>query len=275
MRTTKPFSIRQFSFFASAQSLALVLGLYAILPNLWAGQIAAGGGMIFLVFLGMHLMVCFFEWFFHRYLLHTMPMAFVKSFAINHRNHHALTRIALLPAPESVNRVVINRYPIVEKEQHRYATFPWWALLGFWAFFTPLIVLLQLLFPHMPFLLGGYMAVAWSMMCYEIFHAIEHRPYEWWKNATEHPRFGPLWRRIYGFHHMHHANIRCNEAIGGFFGLPVADWAFKTYHQPKELLLSGRVATVEQFTIRAPWRIVQLLDRWVRGQEAVLARSGR
>jgi len=116
--------------------------------------------------------------------------------------------------------------------------------------------------------MGGYAAITWSMCLYEILHAIEHRPYEWWKQATEHPRFGAFWRKLYGFHHMHHANISCNEAISGFFSLPIADWAFGTYHQPKDLLLEGRVATAKDFAVPPPLPFVRWLDAWARKREA-------
>src|SRR6266850_436271 len=126
----------------------------------------------------------------------------------------------------------------------------------------------QVLLPRLPVLMGGYAAITWSMCLYEILHAIEHQPYEWWKRATEHPRLGGVWRKLYGFHHMHHANVSCNEAISGFFGLPIADWVLGTYHQPKELLLEGRVATARDFAVPRPPRIVQWLDGWARKREA-------
>jgi hemolysin III len=71
---------------------------------------------------------------------------------------------------------------------------------------------------------------------------------------------------------MHHANIGCNEAISGFFSLPVPDWCFGTYHQPKQLLLEGRRATAEEFKVRRPSRIVLWLDRWAKGREAKIQR---
>jgi hemolysin III len=111
------------------------------------------------------------------------------------------------------------------------------------------------------------------MCLYEILHAIEHLPYEWWKHATEHPRLGFMWRQLYGFHHMHHANISCNEAISGFFGLPIADWVLRTYHQPKELLLEGRVATAKDFAVPPPPGFVRWLDAWARKRESRLRRA--
>ena len=67
---------------------------------------------------------------------------------------------------------------------------------------------------------------------------------------------------------MHHANISCNEAISGFFGLPLADWILGTYHQPKELLLEGRLATAKDFAVPAPPPLVRWLDGWARSRES-------
>jgi hemolysin III len=74
---------------------------------------------------------------------------------------------------------------------------------------------------------------------------------------------------------MHHANISCNEAISGFFGLPIADWVFRTYHQPRELLLEGRMATARDFAIGRPWPFVAWVDAWVRRRESAAMRRGR
>jgi hemolysin III len=71
---------------------------------------------------------------------------------------------------------------------------------------------------------------------------------------------------------MHHANIGCNEAISGFFGMPVPDWIFGTYHQPKELLIDGRMATAKDFAIRPPRGFVAWIDRWARRREAGIMR---
>jgi hemolysin III len=268
------FSISWFIVQAVAQYAALMVVFRFALPKVWAAQFAAGWLPVVLVFLGMHLFMCFFEWAFHRYVLHAMVSRPLNTFASAHRSHHGLTPIKLQPASEGSDRYVLNRYPITEEEQHQDSAFPWWALAAWWLLFTPLLALLQWALPSLPVLFGGYAAITWSMFLYEILHAIEHLPYEWWKRATEHPRFGSVWRQIYGFHHMHHANIGCNEAISGFFGLPVADWAFGTYHQPKELLLEGRVATAKDFAVPPPPALVRRLDEWARKRESQLRRSG-
>ncbi len=271
-RVQAKFSIFWFSLQALAQYALLLLAFRFLLPGVWEKQFAAGWLALLLTFLAWHLFICFFEWGFHRYVLHSVTTPWLQWFARGHRSHHGLTPIRLQAVSEGSDRYVLNRYPITEEEQNVDAAFPIYAIVAFWAFFTPLLVVVQLLLPKAPVLMGGYAAITWSMCLYEILHAIEHRPYEWWKHATEHPRFGGFWRRIYGFHHMHHANISCNEAISGFFSLPIADWAFGTYHEPKELLLEGRVATARDFAVPPPPGWVRWLDAWSRKRESALRR---
>jgi hemolysin III len=271
--TAHRFSIFWFSVQIALQLGALLAAFRFLLPDLWAAQFTHGIAGIVLVFLGVHLFLGFFEWAFHRYVLHSVVWGHLALFARAHRNHHGLTSIRLQPVAAGSDRYVLNEYPITEEEQFKDSAFPPWAYLGFVAWFAPLLIGLQWLFPTVPFLLGGLLAITWSMSLYEILHAIEHLPYEWWKRATEHQRFGGMWRKIYGFHHMHHANISCNEAISGFFGLPIADWVMGTYHQPKELLLEGRVATAKDFAVPRPPRLVQWLDGWARRRESEIRRA--
>ena len=262
------FSITRFSVLVVLQLAVLAFAVRQYFPTFWAAQVGAGVLAFALVFLGMHLFNSFFEWFFHRYVLHAMTVWWLGRFARGHRHHHSLTSIRLLkPAAEGSDRFILNEYPITAEEQYPDSAFPAYALIAFWLLFTPLLVVAQLLAPGWPILLGGYAAIAWSMTLYEVLHAMEHWPYEWWQRATEHPRFGGFWRKLYGFHLMHHANIGCNESISGFFGLPIPDWCFGTYHQPKELLLEGRLATARDFAIGRPRAVVQFLDRWARRRE--------
>jgi hemolysin III len=277
MQNTPPrphFSILWFCVQTLAQYAVLLVAFRFLLPAVWTRQFAAGWPLLILVFLASHLALCFFEWGFHRYVLHSMTSRWLVYFARGHRNHHSLTPIKLQPVTTGSDRYVLNRYPITEVEQHEDSAFPIYATLAFWLLFTPVLVGVQLLLPHLPILICGYTAITWSMFLYEVLHAVEHQPYEWWKRATESARFGFVWRRLYGFHHMHHANISCNEAISGFFGLPIADWAFGTYHQPKELLLEGRVATARDFAIKTPPPIVRWIDEWARKRETRMIRRG-
>jgi hemolysin III len=266
----RPFSFWKFAPAVTLQYAGFLLAVRWLAPALWTRELAAGPWAIVLVFLAAHLVTCFFEWFFHRYLLHSVILGWLRWLAGAHRNHHALTSIQLARDEAGPGRFVLNRYPIVDEDQLEDAVFPVYALLVFWLVFTPLIVGAQLALPHAPVVVGGYAAVTWAMISYETLHAVEHLPYAWWERATEHPRYGWLWRRLYGFHHFHHANVGSNEAISGFFGLPLADWLFRTYHQPAELLLHGRIATARDFQVRAPWSFVVAWDRWARKREAQL-----
>ncbi len=266
------FSILRFLVEIALQCGLLLLAFRTFFPALWHRQFAAGWLPMLVVFLIVHLVLAFFEWAFHRYVLHSITTPLLTYFARGHRSHHGLTPIRLQSAPDGGDRYVLNRYPITEEEQFVDSAFPIYATIAFWALFTPLLIPFQLLLPKVPVMLGGYAAVTWSMVLYEVLHAIEHQPFEWWKRATESRRFGKAWRALYGFHHMHHANIACNEAIGGFFGLPIPDWLFGTYHQPKELLLEGRLATARDFAVPPPPPLVQRLDRWARKRESEIHR---
>jgi hemolysin III len=267
------FSIPLFAVLVALQVGLLFAGYRVLLPGLWERQLAGGAGAFIAVFVAMHLFLCFFEWFFHRYVLHGVTMRWLRSLATEHRHHHGLTPIRLRPVVEGSDRFVLNEYPITHEAQFESSAFPAYALVAFWIWFTPLLVVSQLLLPRFPVMLAGYAAIAWSLLSYEILHAIAHWPYEWWRNATEHPRWGGFWRRLYGFHHMHHANVGCNESIGGFFGLPLADWCFGTHHQPRELLLEGRKATAKDFAVRRPRAVVRWMDGWSRRRESGIVRD--
>jgi hemolysin III len=274
-RNYRRFSIFRFALLVVAQVVLLFVGYRLLLPEQWARQLS-GGPLVFIsVFLAIHVFLSFFEWFFHRYVLHGVTTRWLMGFANSHRHHHKLTPIRLRPVAEGSDRYILNEYPITQEAQYPNSAFPFYALAAFWVVFTPLFLAVQLLLPELPVLLAGYGAIALSMVLYEILHAIDHWPYEWWRWATEHPKFGAMWRGLYGFHFMHHANIGCNEGIGGFFGLPLADWCFGTYHQPKQLLLEGRKATAKDFAVRSPRGFVRWLDRWVRKQETNILRDSR
>jgi hemolysin III len=272
VRTQGRFSIARFTGLALLQLGALYLLLSLAFPQMWARQIAAGPLAFVIVFVAGHLFLSVFEWFFHRYVLHLVTARWLGHFAREHRKHHSLTAVRLRSTEDGSHRVILNEYPITQEVQNENAAFPFYAMAAFWAIFALPLLAVQWALPQWPILLGGFAAIAWSMMLYEILHAIEHWPYQWWRTATEHPRFGRFWRLVYGFHLMHHANVGCNESISGFFSLPLSDLAFGTYHQPRELLLEGRKATAEEFTVRPPLRAVRWLDRWARGREARIQR---
>ena len=273
VRAPKEFSIRLYLAQVFVQFAALLIAIRVLLPALWEQQLRAGPGMILATVVVLHLLTAFVEWGFHRYILHSAALSLFNAYTRGHRHHHKLTPVHIRPAPDGTGRVIYNDYPITREAQWEDSAFPPYALVVIWASFTPILVLAQVLLPDAPVILGGYTAVTLSTAGYEVLHAIEHLPYEWWKRATEHPRFGRFWRPIYGFHLFHHANVKANEAIFGWFGIPVADWVFGTLFVPKNLLLHGRMAIGNELKVQPPRWLVRKLDTWFNRLELRDARG--
>jgi len=266
--STKPVVEEEFSLWlflvVVAASLAGVMALVWWLapPAVWAAQVGSAGWKFLAVFLGMSLFICFLEFFFHRYVLHKPVIPALSYFYRQHTHHHSLTRITRRRTPGGLEvNFVENFYPIVKEEQKEASFFPWYTFLGFSVFLTPMFVLLQWLAPAFPWFSAGYAAMASSLLIYELFHAIEHWSFEKWSPLIEHPRFGAFWRKVYSFHLRHHAVIDCNEAISGFFTLPVADWVFGTCVIPGVLYQHGRsVAEEKEFLSPHPIAPIRWLD---------------
>ncbi len=163
-------------------------------------------------------------------------MRFLRSLCTSHLTHHKLTFIRFDERAGAVR----SAYPIVDAAHDDQSTFPPWALIPFFAFFTPFFAPMAFSFPWLPILIGGYAAIAIAHCLYEVIHAVHHQPYDTWKPRLEHRVFGRAWRWLYGFHQAHHANYKCNLNVAGFFGLPLADLAFGTYRQPSPLLRRRR-----------------------------------
>ncbi|MBX3748823.1 MAG: hypothetical protein KF897_01890 [Opitutaceae bacterium] len=259
----------------SLAGLCLVLALLA--PAVWQAQLAAGWVAIAGVILAVHLAAAFVEFFFHRYVLHAPLVPFLAYFYRQHTLHHALTRVGYQKGRhtgESMPCLVENRYPIVEEKQFEASYFPWYSLIVFTAISCLVLVPLQFLLPTVPVMLGGVCAVFLSLVLYETIHAVEHWPQATWDRLVAHPWQGRFWRKAYAFHLRHHADIRCNEAISGFFALPVPDWLFGTYVDPNTLYRHGEVAPPAEFVSPRPrFAFVRWLDQ--RAAESVQARRQR
>lgn len=246
-------------------SFAAMLGLVWWLGprSVWAAQISGAWWKLPSVFLAVSMFNCFMEYFFHRYVLHKPVLPFLSYFYRQHTHHHSLTRITRRRTPGGLEvNFVENFYPIVKEEQKEASFFPWYTFLIFAACLTPFFALLQWLVPSLPWFLGGYGALASSLLIYEIFHAIEHWSFEKWGPLIDHPRMGNFWRKVYSFHLRHHAVIDCNEAISGFFIMPVADWVFGTCIIPGVLYKHGQtVAEEKEFLSPHPVAPIRWLDR--------------
>jgi len=275
------FSLRLFTFTVLATLAGLLIILRWAAPGVWIDQFIAPAWALLVAFLGVSLINAFFEYFFHRYLLHTPVIPIVSRLYRQHTLHHSLTRIARKSTRDGRGLLFIeNKFPIIEPEQGEASFFPWYSLAIFSLLLTPLLALLQWALPAFPWFLGGFAALAVSMTLYEVLHAINHWPMEKWEPLILSPRWGWFWQPVYAFHLRHHAVIDCNESISGFFGLPVSDWVFRTCIIPQTLYAEGEEWTMEKFKSPRPVGMIRVLDTWaakaVQRRRALAAgQSGR
>lgn len=257
------FSLPRFAFTV----LVTVLGLLAILrwalPNVWHDQWRLLGANAAVAFVALMVVNCFFEYFFHRYALHTPAIPWVRRLYQQHTLHHALTRIGRKPGGAGRELVLIeNKFPMTEPEQGEASFFPWYALAAFALLLSPFLALLQWLLPAYPWFLTGIAALTVSLTLYEVFHAINHWPLEAWDPLITHPRWSWFWRPIYSFHLRHHAVIDCNESVSGFFGLPLADWVFGTCVIPRSIYAADAEWRAAEFRRPVPRWPIRALDAW-------------
>lgn len=260
---SEAFSLRLFTLTVLTTLALLFTALRFLAPRVWEAQFLGSLGKGAVAFVGLSLLNAFIEYFFHRYVLHTPAIPLLRRFYKQHTLHHALTRIGRRQARDGRNVLVVeNKFPIVEPEQDEASFFPWYSLAVFAVLLSPLLGALQWLWPSFPWFFSGFGALAVSLALYEVLHAINHWPFEQWEPLIHHPRWGWLWRPAYAFHLRHHAVIDCNESISGFFGLPVADWAFGTMVMPKTIYADGEECTPEKFRSPAPRALIRALDGW-------------
>ena len=260
---SEEFSLPLFVLTVLATLAALLAALRLFAPAVWDQQFLAPIGRGIIAFLVISLVNCFVEYFFHRYVLHTPAIPFLRRLYRQHTLHHALTRIARKPGRDGRGILFIeNKFPIVEPEQNEAAFFPWYSLAVFALVLTPLLAGLQWLFPSFPWFLGGFAALAVSLTLYEVLHAINHWPFEQWEPLLVHPRWGRFWEPVYAFHLRHHAVTDCNESLSGFFGLPLGDWAFGTCVIPRTVYADGEEWTPDKFHSPQPRGFIRRLDAW-------------
>lgn len=260
---TEEFSLPLFVLTVVATLAGLLAALRLFAPSVWDQQFLAPIGKAIIAFLVISLVNAFMEYFFHRYVLHTPAIPFLRRLYKQHTLHHALTRIARKKSRDGRGILFIeNKFPITEPEQGEASFFPWYSLAVFALVLSPLLALLQWLFPSFPWFLSGFAALAVSLTLYEVLHAINHWPFEKWEPLIQNPRWGWFWRPAYAFHLRHHAVTDCNESISGFFGLPVADWVFGTCVIPQTVYAEGEEWTPEKFRSPAPRPFIKALDVW-------------
>src|ERR1051326_6514118 len=247
--------------------LVTLAGLFATLrllvPGVWAAQFITPVWKGAVAFLILSVVNAFVEFFFHRYVLHRPAIPLLRRLYKQHTLHHALTRIARKSIHDGRGILFIeNKFPIVEPEQGEASFFPWYSLAIFALLLSPLLALLQWLFPSFPWFLSGFAALSVSLTLYEVLHAINHWPFEKWEPLITHRFWGRFWMPVYAFHLRHHAVIDCNESISGFFGLPITDWVFGTCVIPQTVYADGEEWTPEKFQAPQPRWIIRQLDVW-------------
>jgi len=253
-QTHEAFSLVNFLIFNLA-TLGLIFGVMKLLfPGVWWSQLNAPWLVLIGTFLGCHLVNAFFEYFFHRYVLHAKVIPGFGHFYDKHNQHHDLTDI------EQTN-VTTNKFPIIEDIQHESSFFPWWTFFGFALMMTPVYMIVWLLFPTLPIFLAGYLSMLFSILLYELFHMALHLPLSFWNPKFKHKRYGRIWKIIYTFHLRHHANVRSNESVSGFFGIPIPDFIFGTYIQAKTLYPDQTIVPLTEFQSPKPYLFIRTLDK--------------
>jgi hypothetical protein len=125
---------------------------------------------------------------------------------------------------------------------------------------------LKLMFPTEPMLISVIFSVTLFYCSYEVWHAILHLPYErFWQPMMEGRWTKRVFRRMYGFHLMHHWRPTSNLAIVGFWGVALWDHAFRTHRRPERLPLHGAEVNYHDASLAKPLWPIALLDRWQSG----------
>lgn len=227
-------------------------------PVVWEAQISASWQLLLTTFLVTHLFMAFVEFFFHRYALHTNAIPLFSHFHKQHNLHHGLTAVARDPL------YVRNEYPIVEEEQHEASFFPWYTFLLFSALFTPFFILAHFMLPGIPVFIAGYTGLMFSMVLYEFIHNTWHMSLTTWHRLFKQKFFGNIWKTIYTFHLRHHADVRCNESVSGFFGIPIPDILFGTYVYTGTLYPHKQIVSDHEFISPQPIFFIRWLDAFFK-----------
>jgi hemolysin III len=280
----KPHRVPFASFFlwTGAQFALFFLALWLIVPTMLSQELAQPGSIVLWTFL-LGLPLSAFEYFYHRYLLHSAVLPFMAAMHRAHSTHHGLTAVKAPVNPKDPETLVPvhSEYPVEEAHQEESMMFPAYSISIFYGIFLLLIALpLKLIFPEAPIVVSVIFVTTLQYALYEFWHAITHLPYErFWKPFTEHKRFGWLGRRIYSFHLMHHWRPSTNLAVVGFWGVAIWDYAFRTHRRPKRLPVPGAEVNFTDAAIKKPLFPVSMLDRFSgplykgsRRLEAFLAR---
>ncbi|HEY0867834.1 MAG TPA: hypothetical protein VGE01_10660, partial [Fimbriimonas sp.] len=197
----------RFFLLTGLQFMAALVLVRLFAPSLFAQESAMPLGVLaWAALFGIPLSL--FEYLYHRYLLHSAVLPFLGSMHAAHSLHHGLTSVK---APISGNTptelvTVKSEYPVEHEHQEEAMEFPFYSVSIFMAIFLVLFGLpAKLLFPETPAILGILVGATLYYSAYELWHAVLHLPYDrFWRPAMESRKIGPVVRRVYCFHLMHH-----------------------------------------------------------------------
>lgn len=271
-----------FFLWTGAQFLLAFFALWLIVPQIFAHEIAQPGSILLWTFL-LGLPLSAFEYFYHRYLLHSAVLPFMAAMHRAHSTHHGLTSVRAPVNSKEPERLVPvhSEFPVEEAHQEESMMFPVYSISIFYGvFFLILGLPLKLIVPSAPILISLIFVVTLQYALYELWHAVTHLPYErFWKPFIDHKRFGRIGKRIYAFHLMHHWRPTTNLAVVGFWGVAIWDYVFRTHRRPKRLPVAGAEVSFADIAIKKPLFPISALDRisgtFYRGSrkiEAFLAR---
>lgn len=263
------FPYLRFAFAVIVHLLAVLAIYWWVSPGVFKQELDHGVvGVLFATFL-VGLPLSLFEFGYHRYLLHSAVLPFLKSMNFAHGRHHGLTNVTLdrqgAPKDDPGPHPVKNKYAIEESYQEESMMFPLYSLAIFYPIFGILVALpLKLLFPGQPFILATLIAVTLYVCWYEIWHMIQHLPYSrFWKPLLYESRFQKMWRWIYNFHLVHHFLRMMNMAVVGFWGFAIWDHVFKTCYRMRTLPVPGaRVLLTEKNDAPHPVWVIGKVDSW-------------
>ena len=270
-------------FAATFAQLAAALGVfYWIAPQAFLAEVSQPWKIVLWTAL-FGLPLSLFEYLYHRYLLHSAVLPFLRSMHRAHSHHHGLTNVKAAVKPGEPDQMVAveSKYPIEHEHQEESMMFPLYALSIFYAMFLVLFgIPAALLFSGAPIFISLLLTVTLCYGAYEVWHAIVHLPYEkFWKPMMESRAFGKATRHAYGFHLMHHWRPTCNLAVVGLWGFAIWDYAFGTHRRPERLPIHGSEVKFEDAVLKKPRFPIAQLDRlgsrwytWSRKVEATLAR---
>jgi len=256
-------------FLAISAQYAAAVALFAyIAPEAFRAETSSFWNVVYWVaILGLPLSL--FEYLYHRYLLHSAVLPFLGSMHRAHSTHHGLTYVKapVLPSEPAKLVEVRSEYPIEEEHQEESMMFPLWSFPIFVAIFLVLLALpLKLIFPGSPVILSLITSVVLYLSAYEIWHAILHLPYDrFWKPMMERRWSRRLFKRLYGFHLMHHWRPTSNLAIVGFWGIAVWDHVFRTHRRPERLPIDKAQVNYHDAELQKPLWPISSFDKWQAG----------